>query len=153
MPDSSKGLFTRIISALPLVFSALALILSFLSFQLTSVRSIKPVLTIAYQSDMGWSLTNVGYGPALNVIVAQRESEGDWSNPVRVPPLALGATIRLEWLHHTNIKWLGASYTDTDGRQYSSMTAEDLTTIRTGNSFPRWREQDILKQWLVEGNR
>jgi hypothetical protein len=92
--------------------------LSFLSFQLTAVRSIKPVLTIVYQNDTGWSLTNVGYGPALNVIVAQRESEGEWSKPVRVPPLALGGNIRLEWLDHTNIKWLGSAYTDIDGRGY-----------------------------------
>jgi len=128
-------------------------VVSFLSFQLTAVRNVKPALTIIYQNDTGWSLTNIGNGPALNVIVAQRETEGEWSNPVRVRPLALGAMIRLGWLDHTNIKWLGAAYTDIDGRRYSSTTTEDLTTVQTGNAFPHWREQDIRKQWQVEGIR
>lgn len=89
MQDLNKSLPTRILSVLPLILSGLALVVSFMSFQLTAVRSVKPVLTIAYQSDAGWSLTNVGNGPALNVIVARRETEGKWFDPVRVPPLAL----------------------------------------------------------------
>jgi hypothetical protein len=152
MRDLYRSLST-ILSVLPLILSGLALVVSFLSFQLTAVRSVKPVLTIAYQSDAGWSLTNVGNGPALNVIVAQRRTEGEWFDPVPVPPLALGGKIRLGWLDHTSIKWLGAAYNDIDGRQYSSTTTEDLTTVQTGSPFPQWRDPDIRKQWQVEGIR
>jgi hypothetical protein len=67
-----------------------------------------------------------------------------------VPPLAQGGKIRLGWLNHTNVKWLGATYTDIDGRRYSSLTAEDLTTVRAGDAFPHWREEQILKQWQVD---
>jgi hypothetical protein len=144
---STSTLLTRILSVLPLAISALALTVSFLSFKLTAVRSVKPVLTTAYRSDSGWSLKNVGNGPALNVIVAQKEIEGEWFNPVRVPALANNGEIRLHWLGHTNIKWIGAAYTDIDGRRYFSETSEDLTRVRTDNAFPQWREQDIGKHW------
>ena len=151
MQDVSRNLLTRILSVVPLIISGLSLGVSFLSFHLTAVRSIKPVLTIEYRNDTGWSLRNVGNGPALNVIVAQRHSEGEWFNPVRVSSLAHDSETRLHWLDHTNIKWIGATYTDIDGRQYSSMTSEDLTTVQTGNAFPHWREQDIQKPWQGEG--
>jgi hypothetical protein len=150
MPTSHKTISERTLSVLPIAFSGLALVLSFASFQMTAVRNVKPVLILSYQGDSGWHLKNVGNGPPLNVIVAETQKRGEWSVPVRVPPLAIGGDIGLRWLGHTNVKWLGASYADIDGRRYSSVTGEDLTTILQGNAFPRWKEQDIQKQWQVE---
>jgi hypothetical protein len=150
MPTSQKTISERALSALPITFSGLALVLSLLGFQMTAVRNVKPVLILSYQDDSGWHLRNVGNGPALNVIVAERQDRSAWSVPVRVQPLAIGGDIGLRWLAHTNVKWLGASYADIDGRQYSSVTGEDLTTIHKGNDFPRWNERNIQKQWQVE---
>jgi hypothetical protein len=149
MQVANKSLFERTLSVLPVVLSTLALTISFFSFNLTAVRNIRPVLTLAYRNDSGWYLRNIGNGPALNVIVAERPNEGEWVNPVRVPPLANGGEILLHWLGHTNIKWIGATYTDIDDRPYSSLTSEDLTSIRNDNAFPRWREQDIRKHWEI----
>ena len=146
MAIEKTPLQTRLLGLLPLVFSGLALLISFFSYQLTSVRNVKPVLTITYRGSSGWYLKNVGNGPALNVIVAEK-GEGDWFKPVRVQPLSNGEEHVLRWLGETNIEGLGATYFDIDGRQYTSLTEKDLTTIKSGNQLAKWREQDIEKEW------
>jgi len=122
----------RVWSAIPILLSMAALIISFRSYRVTAIRNVKPVLVIAYANESGWQLRNVGNGPALNVLVAQRHETGDWFEPVRVPPLASGDELHLTWLQHTNIRWIGVTYNDVDGRVYSSECSDDLTKIRPG---------------------
>ena len=148
-PTSKPNLLTRVLSQIPLCFSAIALILSFLSFRLTAVRSVKPVLTVSYRGESGWFLENVGTGPALNVVVAVK-GDGDWFLPVRVLPLGPGQQLILRWLKETNIKTIGATYADIDGRRYTSLTSEDLTTTKTGGLLPNWPESEIHKEWELE---
>src|ERR1700685_878931 len=85
MENSITRFASRLPAVMPLIFSASALLLSLLSFRLTDVRSVKPVLTITFENESGWNLNNIGNGPALNVIVSQRPEGGIWSAPVRVP--------------------------------------------------------------------
>jgi hypothetical protein len=150
MENAVKRFASRLPGTLPLFFSASALLLSLLSFRLTDVRNVKPVLTLTYENDSGWTLNNIGNGPALNVIVAERPGGGSWQQPVRVAPMAAGGRIPLRWLKQTNVKSLGASYTDIDGRRYSSLTSEDLTDINSENIFPKWNPADVRKQWEME---
>jgi hypothetical protein len=42
--------------------------------------SVRPVIVFEY-SEEGWKINNIGAGPALNVIIAQREKK-KWFNPV-----------------------------------------------------------------------
>jgi hypothetical protein len=56
----------------------------------SAITGRKPVLTFAYDDKTGWVLQNIGNGPALNVIVAQKEIGGQWFNPVRAPPVSMG---------------------------------------------------------------
>jgi hypothetical protein len=153
MKNAVKAFAGRLPGTLPLFFSASALFLSLLSFRLMDVRSVKPVLTLTYQNDSGWTLNNIGNGPALNIIVSQKPKGGTWETPVRVAPLATGGHILLQWLHNTSVKSLGVSYTDIDGRRYSSLTTEDLTDIQAGSIFPNWRPAEIHKQWEMEQSR
>jgi hypothetical protein len=85
---------------LSVTLAVAALALSLVSFVLTyraghaeDRRSRIPVLVFIYDDARGgWALRNVGNGPALNVLVAQKHVKGDrcgqWYRPVRVPPIA-----------------------------------------------------------------
>jgi hypothetical protein len=137
-------------SALPIVVSCLALAVSYLGYRLNAIRNVKPALIISFSSDSGWKLRNVGNGPALNILVAQRREAGAWFGPVRVPALAAGDQVALFWLRFTNVRWLGATYTDIDGRQYSSRTSDDLTVIADGDIFPDWTDRQICRHWQLD---
>ena len=57
--------------------SVAALVVSVTSFGLTyrlstqtATTSVQPVLVFEYSGDIGWSVRNVGNGPALNVLLA-----------------------------------------------------------------------------------
>ena len=77
---------------------------------------------------------NIGGGPALNVLVAQKKMGGEWFNPVRVPPCQEDGEFILRWLDHVNTTGLGATYTDFEDRPYTSTCGDDLS-----QSF-RWGE-------------
>lgn len=140
----------EIISA---IFSCAALIVSIITFALnyqnarrSSVLARKPVLVFEYQGDFGWALRNVGSGPALNVVVAQRLN-GQWFNPVRIPPLSKEGTFILRWLGHVNTTGLGATYTDTEDLPYTSICGKDLNKVTSGLLFGPWPEAEIGKYW------
>jgi hypothetical protein len=77
-----------------LLVSVFALVLSALSFAVNlwvcrraTIRGRKPVLAFIDKPGASRTIRDIGNGPALNVLVAQRQS-GQWFNPVRVRPLA-----------------------------------------------------------------
>lgn len=136
--------------AVSLVALAFSIVSFFLSYRLSveaSVTSVKPVLVFEYDGGKGWILSNIGNGPALNVLVAQKRVGGEWFNPVRVPPLAAASSLVPSWLGHVNTTGLGATYTDIDGRGYSSVTGNDLTQIHDGRTFGPWSEDQIGRHW------
>ena len=81
---------------------------------------------------------------------SRSKGDGAWFLPVRVLPLGPGQQLILRWLKETNIKTIGAAYADIDGRRYTSMTSEDLTTTKTGDLLPTWPESQIHKEWELE---
>jgi hypothetical protein len=141
------NLLSVIIALVALVFSVVSFLLSYDLSRRSAITGIKPVLVFEYDGSTGWILGNVGNGPALNVLVAQKKVSGGWFNPVRVPPLAAESSFVPAWLGHVNTTGLGATYTDIDGREYSSVTGNDLTTISDGKAFGPWSEVEIGKHW------
>jgi hypothetical protein len=135
------------IALVALIFSIVSFVLSYRLGRDSSVTNVRPVLVFEYSGDVGWILRNVGTGPALNVLVAQKRVGGDWFNPVRVPPLAAAASFVPTWLGHVNTTGLGATYTDVDGRKYSSITGNDLTEIYDREVFGPWEESEIRRHW------
>src|SRR5262245_2531933 len=109
-----KDLVTAILSSTALVVSVTSFALTYRHTRRSSVLARKPVLVFEYDRELGWVLRNVGAGPALNVIVAQKRVGGDWFNPVRVPPLSRDGTFVLVWLNHVNSTELGATYVDSE---------------------------------------
>jgi hypothetical protein len=85
--------------------SVAALALSLISFARTyrpsaqsAVTSVRPVLVFEYRQAQGWSVRNVGNGPALNVVVARPSEAPHGRKPVRTPPLANGGRFKLTWI-------------------------------------------------------
>ena len=135
-------------------FSGAALVVSFLAFALTYRQSRataragrKPVLVFEYDGKRGWIINNVGGGPALNVIVAQKRVNGEWFNPVRIPPLARDSHFVPVWLGHVNTTGLGATYTDSENLPYTSTCGNDLSLVRGGKQFGPWQESQIGRHW------
>ena len=103
-----------------IIISLISFALSFLQ-NLRSERShIRPMLAVVYDGETGWRLRNIGNGPALNIVVAQRRRDEEWIRPVRIPPLQAGTDFHLKWLGHDNVDEIGTAYEDFQGREYSS---------------------------------
>lgn len=136
--------------------SVAALIVSIISFSLTysfstksAITSVRPVLIFEYSQQDGWSVRNVGNGPALNILIAMKDDTSDWKMPVRIPPMQKDGRFSLHWVGHLNIRTLGASYTDIAERTYSSTCVDDLSNTYDGNKLEQWVESDITAHWKV----
>ena len=136
--------------------SVAALVVSIISFSLTyglsmksAVTSVRPVLIFEYTQQDGWSVRNVGNGPALNVLVAMKDENSDWKVPVRVPPLQKDGRFSLHWVGHLNVRTLGVTYMDIAERMYSSICTDDLSTTYDGNKLKPWVESEIAAHWKV----
>jgi hypothetical protein len=115
-----------------------------------AVRARKPVLVFVDDPQRGcWVLQNVGNGPALNVLVAQRES-GQWFNPVLTPPLSKDSAVPLTWLGRVNVTGLGATYSDFEDRRYTSTLGGERSRTYEGNRLPEWPDGDIRRHWKLE---
>lgn len=139
----------------PLVISVASLALAFTSFatnfilnQRAAERARKPVLVFVDDPDEPcWVLRNVGNGPALNVLVAQR-ADGKWFSPVRIPPLSKDGVYALRWLGKMSMTGLGASYADFEGRRYTSTLGGEVSHAYEGDRLPDWDGRgDIKKYW------
>ena len=93
-------------------------------------------------------MRNIGNGPALNVIVAQRK-DGQWFNPVRVRPMAKEQAETLEWLGRVNDTGLGVVYVDSEGLYYTSTVGAEILRTYEGARLPGWTEGEIRRYWEV----
>jgi hypothetical protein len=136
------------------VLAAIAIVVSISTFGLSfwfswrsSIAAKRPVLAFVYDEASGWIIRNIGGGPALNVVVAQKRVGGEWFNPVHVPPLAKDKKFIPRWLDHANTTGLGATYTDYEDRAYTSTCGNDLSQTFRGTRFGPWPEKMIGRHW------
>jgi hypothetical protein len=121
----------RVISTLALTISVISFALSYLQSQRGAVTSVMPVLVFVYEQSGQWVLQNLGNGPALNVVVAEKASDNSaWSNPIRIPPLPREGRFPLRV--DVNARWLAASYNDIQGHDYSATSVNDDSRVRAG---------------------
>lgn len=146
MPQYSE-FASLIVSVAAVLVSAVSFLLNYLSAARVASLGRKPVLVFEYDGASGWMIRNVGNGPAMNAIVAQRSKSGDWINPVRVPPLAKDGKMILKWLGHVNTTGLGATYVDTENRPYTSTCGNDLSRVEPGLRLGPWAEANIARHW------
>jgi hypothetical protein len=150
-PQAQEGGMTPevIISIVALVVAILSFALPFWHSWRSHKAEIRPILVFLYDTDKGWHIRNVGDGPALNVLVVRKQPQGQWREPVRVPPVSSGDSFQLRWMKHTNTDQLGASYEDFEKRPYSSVCRKDLTDIDDGNILPRFEPETITAHWQM----
>lgn len=156
-PLEAKPLLQQIINDPKAILSALAIIISVCTFAVSfwfnwrsSVAAKRPVLVFVYEGQTGWVIKNIGGGPALNIVVAQKKVGGSWFNPVRMPPLAKDKEFIPRWLHHVNTTGLGATYSDFEKRPYTSTCGNDLSVTSSGTKFGPWPEDKIGRHWRQE---
>lgn len=139
-------------TAIAIVSVAIALASFAVNYRLAdraAVRARKPVLIFLDDPAQNtWLLRNVGNGPALNVLVAQRH-EGVWFNPVILPPLSAESSYALLWLGRINITGLGATYTDFEDRPYTSTLGGERSRTYDGNHLPEWEDMAIRRHWQL----
>jgi hypothetical protein len=138
---------STILSAVAILVSVCTFGLSFWFTWRSSIAAKRPVLVFIYDGSTGWLLRNIGGGPALNVIVAQKRVGGEWFNPVRVPPFAKDGEFAVKWLGHVNTTGLGVTYTDYENRPYTSTCGNDLSRTTQGTRFGPWPEENVGRHW------
>ena len=118
-----------------------------------------PVLVFEFDGRRGWLLRNVGNGPALNVVVAQKHVQGakrgTWFDAVRVPPIGRDAEFTLGWLGYRGDTGLGVLYDDfaapdEGGRSYTSTCGNDLNRTYVGSRFGPFTEVEIRAHWKAD---
>ncbi len=135
------------ISLVALTLSIIATISSIYFSNIGLKTNVLPTLVFVYDSEKGWSINNVGNGPALNVVVAhQAHGENKWKDPTRLYPISENDSVHVKWVGHNPDK-LMIAYTDVHNRPYTSLTDEDLTTINDKNLSRPWNETDIRRIW------
>jgi hypothetical protein len=112
----------------------------------TELRVVRPVLVFVYKEE-GWYVSNVGNGPALDIVVAQQIPHRQWEKAVRIPPLGKDREFKLHWIEDDNIRGLGATYSSFDGLRYTSECHDDLTTVKSRDRFPHFGA--IMQEWKL----
>jgi hypothetical protein len=139
------------ISVASVAIAFASLVVNFVLNHRAAVRARKPVLVFVDESGT-WVLRNVGNGPALNVLVAQRDTKKKtWFNPVLVPPFAKDTSLKLPWIDRASDPGLGASYDDFESRRYTSTLGGEIARTYDGDRLPRWKMTGTV--WDVEVTR
>jgi len=137
------------VSTTALVVSIGSCALSYNLSQQSAITSVQPVLVFQYNTRSGWSVRNVGNGPALDVLVAMKtDDRADWTQPMRIPPLPKDSEFGLKkWDVYTSARTLGATYSDIRRRIYSTTCTDDLSAVDEGNSLRIWLDSEIKRHW------
>ena len=136
------------LSAFAIVVSLVSLFASLMIAKWNSRASIKPVVVMVFEDGGHWRIQNVGNGPALNLVVAIKQEDGEWQNPVRVPPLSKDGDFLLQW-QEDKVKQIGVSFEDFSGRAYTSICHNDVSRVYKGYKLKRWKDEDIKRHWKV----
>jgi hypothetical protein len=151
-----------------LTFSALAIVVSvatfFLTFRASAVaerRQRMPVVVVARATKPGehghtFELTNVGGGPALNIVLAFAEDgprtilhkgvAETWFDPLHLRPIRPGQTLTVHTPASTN--GLGLRYTDAlMQKTYTVKASHQGTCVYEGNHLPGWRIEAVPSMW------
>lgn len=138
---------TAIIAVLALTVSVGTFALGYLQSERSEELQRRPILVFQYDGAQGWSVKNVGNGPAVNVVIVGSELGSTWSDPVRTPPIASGGEIQLRWLTSPNLDKLGAVYSGITGSSYNTACDDDLNSFDQVNGMSNWPAGGARPMW------
>ena len=106
-----------------------------------------PLLIFTRRSATEWQLENVGNGPALDLLLGERNFGDKWTNEIiSLYPVAAKTLIPLPRLK--SAKELAVTYKDAYNRKFTSVCDEDTTKVFFYNKFPKWKATD--REWRVQ---
>jgi len=125
-----------------LALSILAVAVSIIVFVDNRIRALsaarlarQPALVFTWDATaLLWTLRNIGNGPALDVVIAQRVG-GSWSHALRMPELAADGieSVPPRWIEaFGSDPGLGARYRSITNEEYWTTTGNDRSTIAAG---------------------
>jgi len=145
--DVRKWTIELWVSLTALTLSVIATVTSIYFSQASLRTSVQPTLVFVLSGDSGWSIRNVGSGPALNVVLAvEPDSGAGWQRPTQLYPIPAGERVRLPWVG-LNPDRLGAVYSDAHNRAYTSIVDDDITEIMPGSRLRQWPRSDVRRDW------
>ena len=95
-----------------------------------------------------WRLRNIGNGPALDVVIAQRIGSV-WTNPLRMPEMPVDGSevVPRRWVEKTEDPGLGARYRSIAGEEYATRTGDDMSQIHPGAGVIPIDNAAIERHW------
>ena len=142
---------TDLIAGASALISLIAVGLSYFSLRRSLRAAARPVLIFSMTSSFRWRLDNVGAGPAINIMVGDRDRDGSFVSITNCYPLSAGGRLELPWLK-SGVE-LAVVYTDVYDDTYTTVCSGNGNRIRSGNKFPWWKPD--REQWfemiLAEG--
>jgi hypothetical protein len=145
-------------AAISVVISGIALVVSIVVYVDNRRRASeaarlgrRPALVFAWDHEQQhWQLSNIGNGPALDVVIVQR-IDGEWAHPLRMPELSVNScsVVPRRWLE----QWhrdpgLAARYRSVTSEPYMTRTGNDVSTIAEGwDELPARLWDEIEPHW------
>ena len=137
--------------------AAVALVVSVIVFADNRLRSVDaarlarvPVLVFAWDAPRhDWTLTNIGNGPALDVVILQRIG-GQWVRPLRMPEMAVqdSTIVPARWVELNSNPGLGARYRSITGERYMTQTGDDSSKHSRGwGDMPATLWKELEPHW------
>lgn len=127
----------------------LATWISYLIFKRSLRASARPVLVFSMSGNIEWTITNVGSGAAVDVLVGDRARDGSFVSITNCYPLPIGGQLDLTWLRAGN--QLVVVYRDIYGGIFTTLCSRNRNTIHHGDLFPEWVADS--QQWTFARHR
>jgi hypothetical protein len=112
-----------------------------------------PTLVFTWDaSGQTWMLTNIGNGPALDVVILQRIG-GQWVHPLRMPEMAVqdSNSVPTRWVGWNENPGLGARYRSITGERYMTKTGDDWSQQSPGwGDMPSTLWNQIEPHWRYD---
>jgi hypothetical protein len=166
---------SALLQAASATIAGIALVVSVIVFVDNRLRALQaarlarvPMLAFTWdEPGQSWILTNIGNGPALDVVILQRIG-GLWKKPLRMPEMAVqdSTAVPIGWMRWDENPGLGARYRSMTGEQYMTRTGDDWSQHSPGwgdmpatlwdEIEPHWRYRDdelISVRASLEGRR
>ena len=104
-------------------------------------RSLRPVLVFVCEvRDKVWCVQNVGTGPALDIVVAEKDrDEQPWARFKRLPPLPKNGKIQLR----SAPSFFAVTYHDAENNTYSTICSGYRNRLQKGRVFVNPDEDKI----------
>jgi hypothetical protein len=129
------------------IIAALSLVSNYFIYKRTIITGKRPVIVFEFDEASGWKVVNIGKGPALNLVISVRGKWTPWRHPVSVPSMREEGEFRLHWLARLQVCMIGATYTDLDGLEYTTIGQHNRHKIDEGHTLDSYLEHD--KDYLV----